>query len=317
MGLLKKVNETKSGLKVLAYGESGVGKTLFALSFPESAAIDSEDGYAWYKGKEKGKNLKLILNTTSVDDVEEVLDEIEDKYIDQIKTFIVDSETKIYENQQHSGLNIAETRARIKGQSVDDAGLSPREWQKIKLIAKRVQSSKIKLASQGINIVSIVQAKPIKEKKGENMVTVGYEPDAGKGLMYDYDVVLRLFTENVGGKEVFKGEIKKDRTGVTQKGDVLENVTYDIWKSVVEGKADKEENIVDFKKDIKKDEKKMQSEFEELESLLNIFKSELKAKDKTVQSKVVAYSKEIGVDNPLKCVDIDKMKKLVEYIRSL
>ncbi|EGT3619839.1 hypothetical protein FJ641_10600 [Clostridium perfringens] len=318
MGLFKKANETKSGLKVLGFGATGTAKTTFALSFPEIAAIDSEDGMAWYKGKEQGKNLQLIVNTTSADEVEEALEEIEDEYMDDIKTFVIDSETKIYENQQHSGLNIAETRARNKGQSVDDAGLSQREWGKIKMIGKRIQSSKIKLASQGINIVSIAQEKAIKEKKGENWITVGYEPDAGKGLAYDYDLVLRFFTEkDAVGKEIYKAEVRKDRTGVTKKGDILENVTYEIWRAAVEGKADKTENIVDFKKDIKKDEIKMQSEFEELESLLNIFKSELKAKDKTVQSKVVAYSKEIGVDNPLKCVDLDKMKKLVEYIRSL
>lgn len=318
MGLLKEANETKSGLKVLIYGGTGTGKTSAALTFPEIAAIDSEDGMAWYKGTKKGKNLKLIANTTSADDVEEILEEIEDEYLNDIKTFVIDSETKIYENQQHSGLNIAETRARNKGQSVDDAGLSQREWGKIKLIGKRIQSTKIKLASMGLNIISIAQEKAIKEKKGENWVTVGYEADTGKGIPHDYDLILRFFTETDNkGKEIYKALVLKDRTGVTEKGDILENVTYEIWRSAVEGKLDKEENIVDFKKDIKKDEVKMQSELEELESLLNSFKSELKTKDKTIQNKVVTYSKEIGVDNPLKCVDLDKMKKLVAYMKSL
>jgi RecA-family ATPase len=105
MGLFKKVEETKSGVKVLGFGSTGVGKTVFALSFPESCAIDAEDGMAFYKGKYP--NLKYVLNSTSADDVEEALDEIEDM-TDDIKTFITDSETKIYENMQHSALNIAE-----------------------------------------------------------------------------------------------------------------------------------------------------------------------------------------------------------------
>ena len=72
MGIFKNVKETKSGLKVLAFGKSGVGKTTFALSFPDIGAIDSEDGMAFYK---KNPNLRFVANTTSAEDVRKALEE--------------------------------------------------------------------------------------------------------------------------------------------------------------------------------------------------------------------------------------------------
>ena len=290
MSLLKKVEETRSGLKVLAFGDSGSGKSTFGLSFPDIAGVDSEDGWKWFKGTEVAKNLKREAPTTSIEDLEEVLNEVEEDLIDEVKTVLIDSETKFYENQQHSGLNIAEKRARKKGQSAEDANISQREWGKIKLIGKRVQSRKITLASLGINIVSIAQEKPIKEKRGENWVTVGYEPDTGKGLQYDYDVVLRLLKPKAKDG-IFKAEILKDRTGVFKVGDIIENPSYELWRDVVEGKSDKKIHKLDFKEDIKKDEKAMESEVEQLGNLIEEFKSSLKKADKATKVKVVAKAK--------------------------
>lgn len=317
MGLFKKVEETRSGLKVLAYGATGVGKTLYTLSFPICCAIDAEDGMAFYKGKYP--NLKYILNSTSADEVEEALDEVVDELSGEIKTFIIDSETKIYENMQHSALNIAEKRARTKGQSVDDANISQREWGKIKLINKRIQSTKIMLASKGINVVSIAQEKEIKEKKGDNWVVVGYAPDTAKGFEYDYDIVLRLFTETDAktGIETYKAEVKKDRTQTYKKGDIIINPSYENWREIVEGKANFAENIIDFKKDIEKDEEKMKTEIEELEDLIETFKKSMKKLPKEKQSKVTQKAKELKIENPLKCTDLEAMRVLVELTEGL
>lgn len=316
MGIFKKVEETKSGVKVLGFGSTGVGKTVFALSFPNSCAIDAEDGMAFYKGKYS--NLKYVLNSTSADDVEEALDEIEDM-TDEIDTFITDSETKIYENMQHSALNIAERRARQKGQSVDDSNISQREWGKIKLINKRIQSTKIMLASKGVNVVSIAQQKELKEKKGDNWVVVGYAPDTAKGFEYDYDIVLRFFTETdpKTKEEVYKAEVYKDRTQTYKKGAIIENPSYENWRQVVEGKSSLSENVINFKKDIEKDENKLKSELEELEELTTQFKNLMKSLDDSKKKEIVKFSKEIGVDNPLKCTDIDLLQKLYGFAKEL
>lgn len=322
MGLFKKVEEVKSGVKVLGYGTTGTGKTLFALSFPNSCAIDAEDGMTFYKGKYP--NLKYVLNSTSADEVEEALDEIEDELIDDISTFITDSETKIYENMQHSALNIAERRARTKGQSVEDANISQREWGKIKLINKRIQSTKIMLSSKGINIVSIAQEKEIKEKKGDNWVVVGYSPDTAKGFEYDYDIVLRLFTEQdkKTNEILYKAEVKKDRTQTYKKGDIISNPSYENWKEVIEGKATLKEQVINFKKDIEKDENSMQTEIEEVAGLIKEFKSILgkdtikgdSNKQKLVKSKL----DELHIDvKKLDLAEIKGLKDLVAYVKTL
>lgn len=315
MSIFQKAEETKSGIKVLVYGKTGTGKTMFGLSFPKIAVVDSEDGLAWYKDN---PNLQLILNTTSADEVEEALEEIEDELLDTIDTFIVDSETKIYENMQLSGLSVAEKRARLKGQDVDDANISQREWGKIKLITKRIQSSKIMLASKGKNIVSVAQEKDEKEKRGNDWITVGYVPDTGKGLSYDYDIVIRLFVEeDADGNVSYKGKIDKDRTNVTKRGQVVENPSFEIWRDVYEKSQGMKEQVKDYAKDIDKDEKKMKSELESIEALTDRFKIGMKESTPANQSKIKQKLKEVGIENPLATDNIDGLEEVMKFIDEL
>ena len=310
MALFKRVEETKTAIKVLAYGASGTGKTTFSLSFPSVVAIDTESGMSFYKGN---PNLKYILETTSAEEVEEAMEEIEDELIGEVATLVIDSETKIYENQQHGALELVEKRARKKSQNVEDANISQREWGKIKLVSKRMQSAKIKLSSMGVSIVSIAQMKEIKEKKGETFVTVGYAPDCGKGIEYDYDVVLRLFTEKdkVTGLDVYKAEVMKDRTGSRQKGEIIINPSYEYWRSVVEGKANLKEDIIDFAKDIAKDEDSMKAEVEKAEELVEELKTLIKSA--TDKASIKKKLDELKID--IKNLATTEPKLLVEAIR--
>lgn len=318
MSLFRKAEGTKSGLKVLAYGATGTGKTTFALSFPEVTAIDSEDGMAWYQDN---PNLKNILNTTSAQDVEDALDEIEEELVPEglIKTFVLDSETKIYENMQLSGLNIAERRARQKGQNSDDANISMREWGKIKLVTKRMQAAKIMMASKGINIISVAQEKPIKEKKGENWITVGYQPDTSKGFEYDYDIVIRLYTEKdpETGEELYKGIIQKDRTATYKKGSVVDNPSFENWKRAYTDSSKRKETVKDYSRDVEKDEDSMGSELEKIEDMVSEFKAVMKKLDKDGQKSASKKVKELGIANPLKPEDPGKMEELLEFVKVL
>jgi hypothetical protein len=316
MSCFKKVEETKSGLKILGFGESGSGKTIFALSFPESAAVDAEDGMGHYK--KKYPNLKYIFNTTSAEDVEDALEEIEESLCNEIKTFIVDSETKIYENLQLGGLNVAEKRARLKAQSVDDAAMSQREWGKLKLISKRIQATKLMLASKGINIISIAQQKDIKEKKGDNWITVGHAPDTAKAFEYDYDIVIRFYTiKNDKNEDEYKGEILKDRTQTFKRGAIIDNPSFDNWKSVYDYKAGLKEEVINFTGDIKKDEDKMNSELEKMEKIIKEFKALMKSLSKENQLKAQNKLKEHGIDNPLHTDDFDGMLDVIEFLKAM
>lgn len=316
MGLFKKPEETKSGIKVLAYGATGSGKTLFALTFPKVVAIDSEAGMEFYK---TNPNLKYLLNTTSFDEVEESLEEIEEELIDEISTFVLDSETKIYENIQFALQELVEKRARKKGQSIEDASLSQREWGKLKIINKRIQSTKIKLSSLGINIVSIAQEKDVKEKKGDDYVTVGYTSDTSKGFSYDYDVVLRFFTDGKGSDIKYLAEVLKDRTGAYQRGDIIQNPSYDNWKHIVDGLADKKVEVIDYKKDIDKDMMKEETESEKLDELSSRIKDFVTANkdDKDIIKPIMAKTKELELTSPFKPKTIEQAQEILDIIEAI
>lgn len=312
MSLFKKPEQTRIGVKVLGFGATGVGKTKFSLTFPKVAAIDSESGMGFYK---EDPNLVLLHQTTSAEEVEDALDEIEDELINEIETFVLDSETKIYENLQHSALDLVEKRARTKGQDVQDANLSQREWGKIKLINKRIQATKIKLSSLGVNVVSIAQEKEIKEKRGDNWIVTGYEPDVAKGLSFDYDVVIRFFTKEEKGEVKYYGQITKDRTGTFKRGDIVENPTYDMWRNVVDKTKGLKVEVVDFKKDIEKDVDVIEAEIDKIENLvekITAFMKKYKDADKEKLRPLLVKAREFGLTNPTKVEDFDQAQALAE-----
>lgn len=232
----RKPEESKLGGKFLAYGKKGTSKTTFLLSFPRVAIIDAEAGASFYEGTEKGENIVLVSNSQSFKDFEDDLDEIQDNFEEEgIATFGLDSATKIKENLEETIMTIDEKREKKKGKSADETNLSIRSRGRIKYVSKRLQNLKIDLSTKGVNIVDIAQCKEIKEKQGDQFVTVGYEPDMQKNADHDYDVVLRTFTEkDPGGKVHYKAEVEKDRLGVFKQGEVIENPTYDLWKAVLE-----------------------------------------------------------------------------------
>lgn len=260
LDFLRKPNSRKKGLKMLVYGQTGAGKTSFALSFPRIVLVDSEDGASWYEST--AKNLVGILDTQSYDDLEDALDQLEEN-TDELDTFVVDSETKIYENIQEALQSVEETRAARKGRDVLDANLSVRSWGKIKQLASRLQNAKIRLASQGVNIISIAQSSDVMEDAGNGTrVKVGEKPNMAKNAAYDYDVVLRLFIED--GK--YYGQVEKDRTKTVPLGKTIENPSFDIWKARLGAKDNQGSSVAkDFSKDA---EKSQQAYTEEVEGSL-------------------------------------------------
>jgi hypothetical protein len=314
MSIFRKPAQAKIGLKVLAYGGFGVGKSTFGLTFPKIAAIDSEAGLARY---EDNPNIIQIVNTSSTDDVETAISEIEEN-TDSIETFIIDSETKIYDTMQVSSMEVEERRALRKGGDIADATVSVKGWGKIKLINKRLQNLKIDLSSKGVHIVGICQMEDIKEKKGENYVKVGEKPSMAKGIEYDYDIILKLFTKkDPKGNETYSAIVEKDRTGVTKRGQVIENPSYDYWKEYCEKNAKLKERPTSFVKDVDKDIKKMESDDDKISVLIDEFKTKVKLLDPSNQPKVMKKAKELNIENPLKTTNLKGLKELVEFVDSL
>lgn len=253
---IEKPGTHKKGLKILVYGDTGTGKTSFALTFPKSLILDTEDGYEWYENTEKAKNMAGIVRSQSFDDLDDLLEQL-DRDSSEYSTFVIDSETKIYENLQEALLDVEERRARKKHRDELDANISQRSWGKIKQISLRLQNEKIRLASQGVNIVSVSQAADVMENSGDTMVKVGEKPDMHKKAKYDYDIKLRLFIKD--GK--YYGEVEKDRTDTYSVGTVLENPSYDNWKERVEGKENQgTTKDVNFTESVDKSKKAYENE---------------------------------------------------------
>ena len=253
---IEKPGTHKKGLKILVYGDTGTGKTSFALTFPKSLILDTEDGYEWYENTEKAKNMAGIARSQSLDDLADLIDQL-DRDSSEYSTFVIDSETKIYENLQEALLDVEERRARKKHRDELDANISQRSWGKIKQISLRLQNEKIRLASQGVNIVSVSQAADVMENSGDTMVKVGEKPDMHKKAKYDYDIKLRLFIKD--GK--YYGEVEKDRTDTYSVGTVLENPSYDNWKDRVEGKENQgTTKDVNFTESVDKSKKAYENE---------------------------------------------------------
>lgn len=186
----RKARATKIGGKFLSYGESGSGKSTFQLTFPKVACIDSETGIAHYEDKDielnNGKtynNLVMVDNTSDLDELESDLDDfINGEYDGQIETLSIDSETKFYNTMQIGATEVEERRARKKGGDVDDAGISVKQWGRIKIINMKLQQAKIDLSSKGTHVVSVAQEIELKDDDGKKVI--GYKPDMHKSVKF-------------------------------------------------------------------------------------------------------------------------------------
>ncbi|HFK1543446.1 TPA: AAA family ATPase [Bacillus cereus] len=324
MSLFRKPSTKKIGLKVLVMGETGSGKSVFALSFPKVYALDAETGMSWYENHPKwGTNLLGIANTQSHNEMTEAIDEIAEMVEYQegaVGTLAIDSETKFYQNLTDSALTVEEKKAISKGRDVMDSAVSMRGYGRIKAVATRLQNLKIDVSAKGVNIVSISQIDDIKQKIGEQFVKVGEKPVMQKNSEYDYDIVIKLFAEEDSkGNPIYKGEIKKDRTGITQVGQIVENPSYKNWQAYVESRDGADKIDSNLSKDASKSMKALEKEDAEKEkSLSDVFK-ELMGKSEAHQKRGIELVREKGIKNPMKpeANEHDALEAIVKELQAI
>lgn len=316
----RKAKAAKIGGKFLSYGESGSGKSTFQLTFPKVACIDSETGIAHYEGKDielnNGKtynNLVMVDNTSDLDELESDLDDfINGEYDGQIETLSIDSETKFYNTMQIGATEVEERRARKKGGDVDDAGISVKQWGRIKIINMKLQQAKIDLSSKGTHVVSVAQEIELKDDDGKKVI--GYKPDMHKSVKFDYDTILRHYTKKEkDGSVSFWAEVIKDRTNVTKVGQQIENPCFDIWKDYYDSMNGLETNATSYKNDLKTSTESMIDQADKSEALAAEFKDILKTfKDKDALLKVNKLMKDKGVS--IKELEMQTPEVLTELI---
>lgn len=315
-----------TGGKVVVYGEMGVGKSTFAGTFPRINLVDAEDGQTYYL--EDNDNILNVLPTTSASEVQEALDQLNnEEMMDEYDTVVIDSGTKLYENMQAAAYEIVEDRARKQklkhpGRDIDldDLNLSIRDWGHIKRWNQELATSYIKLSNLGKWTVVTAHQRDIEKEVGSGMnakrVKIGDRPDLARKAEHDFDIVIKLYTEqNPQTKEVkFFGEIKKDRLNVTKVGDVIENPSFDIWRDKWESTREYGTKDIDMSGDVASSKESMQSEADELSNIVEDFKDKMKNLDKAEQAKVSKKLNELSITNPLRSNDLDGMKKVVEFI---
>lgn len=316
----------KIGGKFLSYGESGSGKSWFQLTFPKVACIDSETGVAHYEGRDislnNGKsynNLILVDNTSDLDELEEDLDAfIDGEYDSNIETLSIDSETKFYNTMQIGATEVEERRARKKGGDVDDAGISVKQWGRIKIINMKLQQAKIDLSSKGTHVVSVAQEAEIKNDDGK---VIGHKPDMHKSVKFDYDTILHHFTKkDKEGNITYWAEVIKDRTGVTKVGQEIENPTFDIWKPYYDAMNGLSTNTTSYKNDIKTSTESMIDDADKAETLANEWKNLMKqlkdAGDVAAIGKINTLIKDKKIDiKKLEMQAVEDLTELVEFTK--
>ena len=231
----RKPIQRKQGLKILAYGEDDSGKSVFALSFPKIAYIDTESKIGVYENNPKyNKNLIAIADTVNYYDVIDLIDKIIDSP-SEFETFAIDSETNLYDDMQVAAMEVEEEKARQKNKNVDDAIVAQRGWGKVKLNNARLRNMKAQVSAVGITCISIAHKKDIIEEVNGKQVKIGERPELRDGSRHDYDIILRFYKQkDVSGTYRYYAEVEKDTTQFYKAGQKIENVSYENWKEYIE-----------------------------------------------------------------------------------
>lgn len=316
----RKPAKSKIGGKFFVYGLSGEGKSFFGLTFPKIGAIDSETGLAFYEDeniKINGKtynNLAFVDTTSDLDELEEDLDNIIEGDVD-IETLLIDSETKFYNTMDIGATEAEEKKAKLSGKAVDARA----KWGRIKNINMKFQQAKITASAKGVHIVSTAQGVAITDNDTQKII--GYKPDTHKSLKFDYDVVLRFYVEEdkKTKERRYFAEVIKDRTPVTEVGQVIENCTYDVWKPYF----DKRNGVgsitsgANFTKDLKNSTESVLNNAElstKLAKDIKDFISEHKTETSILkQLKTIADDSSIDMKN----LDLEEPKKLQEFMTAI
>ena len=206
-------------LKVLVYGDSGTGKTWFALSFPgKVAVIDLEGGTELYGGREDVQAFD-VLRTKSYEEVMSALDFIDADNGQTYQTVVVDPITVIWQVLQEAAS--LKNEAKVKAGKLRDASLTYRDWG---IIKNRVHRLYNRLSNMRCHVVVTSRAKAEYENRGGDLVMVGSKPDAEKNSPYLFDVVMLLRKDFTKGTARYSAIVEKDRSGTLP--DILDDASF-------------------------------------------------------------------------------------------
>jgi len=177
--------EADKKLKVLFYGDAGVGKTTTALHFPNPYVMDTEDG------TENSSYIKLIkdhngavFKTTDVDEImSEVKALLSEKH--DYKTLVIDSFTVIYQDLCDKW---ATKLAKQAGPGSDGTEFQ-RHRDKADTQVKQLFRLLFRL---DMNVIVTAQSKTKWQKNGKELIDMGNTFDCYKKMDYIFDLALEV-----------------------------------------------------------------------------------------------------------------------------
>ena len=245
--LAKKATLEDAKLKIMVWGESGCGKSRFALSAPAPIVVDLEGSTRLYANefdfwkaeidKTNEKAINSAVLTKSV--VEEI---IKGEYPDR-KTLIIDPVTDLLDT-------IEDLCAKQYEQDIGKKIGELNQLQKTKWYAYRRECSRRilnQLKDAPVNLILIARAKTVWDSKDGKTQPVGLSYDALEIVEYLMDIVIQLEKTPSGVRAV----VKKSRLGNLPR--VLEIQDFSsITKALEESsKVEKEEEDGETKENIK------------------------------------------------------------------
>lgn len=207
--LAKKATLDDVNLKIMIWGESGSGKSRFALSAPNPIVVDLEGSTRLYANEfdfwkaEIDKNNQLACNPAIL--VKNVIKEIFNGEYPDRKTLIIDPVTDLLDCIE----NICATQYEKNiGKKIDTLNAV----QKTKWYAYRRDTSRTilnQLKDVPMNLVLVARAKNMWDTKDGKMQPIGLTYDALEITEYLMDIVIQL---EKNGDET-KAIVKKSRLG--------------------------------------------------------------------------------------------------------
>ena len=227
--IFRKPETVRPRVKALVFGASGVGKTYLALSAPgRIAMIDTEAGSSFYANR--GLSEFDVMHTKTFKDVREAI-KLLAANPGQYETLVIDPITTVWETLQD-----AATLARQKKRNSEDAEMELLDWAKIKRLYKGLLTDIVNLP---MNVIVTAREKDEVERRGTEMVKIGFKPDSEKSTIYAFDAVVRLVATKDGRDAI----ILKDRTGATSR--TVENPTFSSLFPTATSTVGVERRVVD------------------------------------------------------------------------
>lgn len=207
--LAKKATLDDVNLKIMIWGESGSGKSRFALSAPNPIVVDLEGSTRLYANEfdfwkaEIDKNNQLACNPATL--VKNVINEIFNGEYPDRKTLIIDPVTDLLDCIENMCATQYEKNI---GKKIDTLNAV----QKTKWYAYRRDTSRTmlnQLKDVPMNLVLVARAKNMWDTKDGKMQPIGLTYDALEITEYLMDIVIQL---ERNGDET-KAIVKKSRLG--------------------------------------------------------------------------------------------------------